>query len=452
MKITNGKHFGKRLLQLILCLFVIEACIVQISAEAEQNSEKTVRVGWYDSAFFTIDQFGRRSGYAYEYQQKIAAYAGWQYEYVTGSWPELYQMLVAGELDLLSDVSFTPERRDLMLFSVLPMGAEAYYVYISPESNRISSEDLTSLNGKRIGVNKNSVQKDLFLDWAQSNNIEAELVELTTDEGEAFTYLRSGDLDAYIGLDVYGDHEGTIPMCKIGSSDIFFAVSKDRPDLLAELDSAMNRIEDENRYYNEQLQRKYIDRTSSGLYLTHSELEWLSEHSPIRVGYRDNYLAFCAADPNTGELTGALKEYLDYASSSIINAELSFEPIAFSTTSDALDALNHGVIDCVFPVNLTPYDGEEKGVLAVSTPIETEMYAVVRTSDRSDFCACSLFCNQCCSDPLFLCRAKGYISNFSAQQYSRCANSLWHNSCCNPDAPFPQQAFRARNTQCTEQN
>ena len=50
-----------------------------------------------------------------------------------------------------------------------------------------------------------------------------------------------------------------------------------------------------------------------------------------------------------------------------------------------MDALNHGVIDCVFPVNLTPYDGEEKGVLAVSTPIETEMYAVVRTSGRSDF-------------------------------------------------------------------
>ena len=83
MKITNGKYFGKRLLQLILCLFVIEACIVQISAEAEQNSEKTVRVGWYDSAFYSIDQFGRRSGYAYEYQQKIAAYTGWQYEAVS---------------------------------------------------------------------------------------------------------------------------------------------------------------------------------------------------------------------------------------------------------------------------------------------------------------------------------------------------------------------------------
>ena len=35
-------------------------------------------------SFNTTDQFGRRSGYAYDYQKKIAAYTGWNYEYVVG--------------------------------------------------------------------------------------------------------------------------------------------------------------------------------------------------------------------------------------------------------------------------------------------------------------------------------------------------------------------------------
>ncbi len=47
--------------------------------------KKVVRVGWYESPFNYTDSFGRRAGYAYEYQQKVAAYTGWTYEYVNAT-------------------------------------------------------------------------------------------------------------------------------------------------------------------------------------------------------------------------------------------------------------------------------------------------------------------------------------------------------------------------------
>ncbi|MBQ1554716.1 MAG: EAL domain-containing protein, partial [Clostridia bacterium] len=47
-------------------------------------------------------------------------------------------------------------------------------------------------------------------------------------------------IDALVTLDVYGDPNRAIPLCKIGSSDFYFAVRNDRGDLLSELDSAMN--------------------------------------------------------------------------------------------------------------------------------------------------------------------------------------------------------------------
>ena len=70
--------------------------------------------------------------------------------------------------------------------------------------------------------------------------------------------LQVGGIDALVTLDVYADPEGVAPIAKIGSSEFFFAVVKDRPDLLAELDAAMNSIQDEDRYYNQELQEKYL--------------------------------------------------------------------------------------------------------------------------------------------------------------------------------------------------
>jgi len=61
------------------------------------GESKTVRVGWYESPFNMTDEDGNRSGYAYEYQRKVASYTGWEYEYVEGSWVALFHMLENGE-------------------------------------------------------------------------------------------------------------------------------------------------------------------------------------------------------------------------------------------------------------------------------------------------------------------------------------------------------------------
>ena len=95
----------KSILSFWLCLSLLLAVLVPVSVFAAEPGKKTVRVGWYESPFNITDAYGGRSGYAYEYQQKIAAYTGWEYEYVKTSWPKLLEMLQQGEIDLLSDVS-----------------------------------------------------------------------------------------------------------------------------------------------------------------------------------------------------------------------------------------------------------------------------------------------------------------------------------------------------------
>ena len=238
--------------------------------------------------------------------------------------------------------------------------------------------------GIPIGVAKNSIQKEYFIDWEKRYGIETQIIEMSSTEEESMEQLGK-TFDAFVSLDVYSSPEKAVPVCKVGSSDFYFAVNKDRPELLSELDSALNSIQDENKYYDQQLHDKYLKSRETNRYLNSSEREWLKQHGKIRVGYQDNYLAFCAKDPKTGELTGALKDYLDYASSAFENAEIEFEPVAYDTAAEAYKALKNGEIDCVFPSNISDYEAEKMG-LSVSPPfMVTEMQAVVRSSEKKIF-------------------------------------------------------------------
>ena len=82
-----------------------------VMADEEKDKGKVVRVGVHEDPFFITDKYGRKSGYSYEYQRKIAAYTGWTYEYVEGSWSDLLEKLKKGEIDLMSDVSFSEVRK-----------------------------------------------------------------------------------------------------------------------------------------------------------------------------------------------------------------------------------------------------------------------------------------------------------------------------------------------------
>ena len=368
------------------CLIIVLLLIVlSFSVSAQESGQKTVRVGWHEAPYFIEDQYGRWSGYSYEYQCKIAAYTGWNYEYVFGTWSELMQMLMDGEIDMFSNLSYTEDRAQKVLYSSIPMGTEAYYVFVSPDNTEITSEDYMTLNGKRVGVTRDSFQKDAFLSWASDHGIEVELVEMSCTDEQSIRLLGK-EFDAFVSVDVYGDPEWATPVCKIGSSDFYFAVSRDRQDLLIELEAAMNRIQDENKYYNEQLHDKYLSNTDTDRYLSAREQNWLDEHGKtIRVGYQDNYLAFCASDPETGELTGALKDFLAYASTALEDNDIDFQAIAYPTAGAAMDALKNGEIDCVFPANLTPYDSEVLGVVMTPALMTTEMDAVVRASEQKEF-------------------------------------------------------------------
>lgn len=377
----RGYKYLKQAAGFILILLLIMQAVI-ISANAQESEQKVVRVGWYESAFHRTDQFGRRSGYGYEYQQRIAIYTGWNYEYVEGSWSELLEKLIAGEIDLLSDVSFTREREGKILYSSEAMGAESYHLFISPENNGIRPDDYSSLNGKRVGINKNSIQEQMFIDWAKIHNVTPEIIESTEKSPAQMEMLARGEFDALVTLDTYGNYADVVPVWKIGYAESFFGINKNRPDLKRELDVAMSRLLEDNRDFNQRLTDKYNRAGSVNSFLTTEEKAWLSAHGTIKVGYRDNFLPFSDFDEQKQVLTGTLADYLSFGETCEKNAEISFQTRPFSTTEEALQAMAAGEIDCVFPLSLSSYDGEQRNVIITDPLVSTEMYAIVRTADH----------------------------------------------------------------------
>ena len=378
----NGVFRMKKLALCLTCLAMVLSVLAPLAARGAEAENKVVKVGWYESAFHRTDKFGRRSGYGYEFQQRVAIYTGWTFEYVEGSWSELFEMLEAGEIDLLSDVSYTDERAEKILYSAEEMGSEDYHVFIAPENTEISPDDFSTLNGKRVGVNKNSVQEQMFIEWAESHHIHPQIEELTGKTPELLDMLARGDIDVLVTLDAYGKNADVIPVCNVGASDFYFGVNKNRPDLKDALDMAMNRIQEDNRSFNQQLAEKYENSQGINGFLTPEETEWVSDHGAIRVGYQRDHLPFCAEDAATHALTGALADYLEFAETCEKNAQLSFETQAYDTVEAAMRALADGEMDCLFPINMSAYDGEQQGVIITDSLVSTEVYAAVRTADH----------------------------------------------------------------------
>ena len=377
----------KKMISFAVCLLLALCAAAPFPARAQEADKNVVRVGWYESTYCYRDRYGERRGIAYEYQRRIAAHTGWTYEYVEDSWPNLLQMLIDGEIDLLSDVSYKEDRADKMLFPALAMGAESYYIYIDADNTTISSEDLQSLSGKRIGVNKGSFQEGLLREWAEKNNVAPEIVELTDDEAYSMSMLAQGDIDAFVSMDSFGAQQRVVPVTKIGASDYYFAVNKDRPDLLAALNNAMTAIQDEDPYFNQRMFDEYVDVTKSNAFLAPGQESWLEAHGTIRIGYQEDYLPFCATDAQTGELTGALKDYLAHASTCLKNADIRFEAVPYPSTDAALAAMKRGEIDGAFPINLSTYRGETMGVLTINPIMKTEMSVLMRAEGRPELAA-----------------------------------------------------------------
>lgn len=112
-------------------------------AEPAQSDQKSnnehVCIGYYygDPAF--QDGFGddeRKSGYAYEYYQRLSPYSGWDYTYRYLTRGKAIEALKNGEVDIVAGIPKTPELEKELLFSSMDMGLDGDPLYFVVNKDR----------------------------------------------------------------------------------------------------------------------------------------------------------------------------------------------------------------------------------------------------------------------------------------------------------------------------
>lgn len=356
--------------------------MIPLPVSAEEAKYRTVRVGWYEGTYNTTGPDGRRRGYSYEYQQAVAAHTGWKYEYVEGSWAELMSMLKKGEIDLLGGISYAEERSDSMLFSELPMGEDKYYLYVDPAHTDISTSDLSTLNGKRIGMLPDSVPARMFHEWEKSHGVSAQQVDITGAD-DVRQKLQNHEIDGFIlNESPQWERDNISAVLLIGGSYNYFAISKKRPDLKEELDQAMQKIVKENPFYIEDLYKRYCSANSLET-LTDEEQNWLEQHGAVRIGYLKNDVGVSFADTESGETVGIINDYVSLASGCLGEQAIEFQLTGFDSQEEELQALKDNRIDMIFHMNQNPYEAEQNDIILSNTVFEVNV-AVLTGVEKFD--------------------------------------------------------------------
>lgn len=249
-----------------------------------------MRIGYYygDTAF--QDGFGddeRKSGYAYEYYQRLAPYAGWDYTYRYLTRSEAIEALRNGEVDIVAGINKTPQLEKEFLFSSADMGLDG--------------------------------------------------------------------------------------------NPLYFAVNKNRGDLLAELDQAQEDLLTNDPNFLADNRKKYYANSGMTTALTKEEHAWLEEKRSITLGYLSGNLPISGHD-DQGKPTGVLGSALP------IMEEYLGIPIktkAFDSRYAMREAIKNNEVDVIFPV----YDdawSREKEDLYQTTPLVEDRIMVAYTGDYDD--------------------------------------------------------------------
>ena len=369
-------------LALLLCSIVLAGALSPAAAFASESEGSPVRVGYYENEIF--EEGARdgavKTGYAYEYYQKLSEYTGWRYQYVYGEYSDLYQMLLDGDIDLLAGLARREDREGLIAYPDKPMGSEIFNL-IGHDADDTLTTDPATLNGRRIGV-LDSAMATTLREFLESRGIQAEVV-LFQDYVPLFEAFDNREIDV-IAAEGDGAHDRADAklLYAFGESDYYLCVSRSKPSLLDELNAAQAELNINEPNYIDSLKSKYYPISIFSRALSAAERQWVSEHAELRIGYLNNYLPYSGTDAS-GEATGLVRDIVPRLWEELNLGDIDISYIGFDSYDDMIASLGGGAIDIAFPVGGGMYYSEESGVFQ-TTPLVSAATELVHKGEYTE--------------------------------------------------------------------
>ncbi|MDD3368766.1 MAG: transporter substrate-binding domain-containing protein [Lachnospiraceae bacterium] len=353
-----------------------------ICAQAEESTGKTIKVGFFEFAgYHDVDAYGNKGGYGYDFIQMMARYDDNNYEFVgyDRGWNEMLTMLENGEIDLLTNVARTPEREEKYLYSQKTIGNDGSVFTVRDDNSTVISGNYATYNGLTVGSIEDSVQVDEFEEFAEEKGFTYTMKTYATEEAMVQGLINK-EVDGIVSIGLRNlQNEKVIE--QINSSDMYVIVRNEDTELMAEVNRAIDRLDQESSNWRSELFDKYYqaDQGDNISFLT-DELEYIDDLKA------QDYVLKVAVNPDrksysyyeNGEIKGIIPRVFDEVARRI---GLKYEIQVVKTRQEYQDLLAAGEIDACLDVIYDVSAASDNGYELTAPFLSASLARIV----RSDF-------------------------------------------------------------------
>ena len=260
----------------------------EAGAQAKETDKVRVRVGFPIQPGFTDkDADGEYCGYTVDYLNQLVRYTNWEIEYVEVSGDQntqmaaLMEMLEAGEIDMLGAMSGSEGLEERFYYPGYYYGVAYTTLAVRAGADRYMDEDYQNWDGIRIAVSPSMAGSlELFRKFAELGGFTYEIMEYDSYL-EMVNAVLKGDADAVIQTDL-SMIEGMRTIARFNPTPYYFAVSRNRADLLGDLNRGMNSLLKSYPNLQPELYRRYF--TSEGkFYISEENRKWIQSLPVMKV-------------------------------------------------------------------------------------------------------------------------------------------------------------------------
>ncbi|MDZ4202280.1 MAG: response regulator [Gallionella sp.] len=217
----------------------------QWNVHSGENTEGHIlKIGFYENPpKIHTGANGRPAGLFVELLDAMARAEGWTLRYVPCQWADCLNQLERGELDLMPDVAFSPERALRFDFHNVSAASSWSQIYTPPQ---FKVHSIADLSGKRVAMLQGGIQQSFFAQLMASGSYRYIPVPVESlDQG--YAAVVAGEADAVLTNSFFAARNGDkyklqeTPIVFL-PSNLYFASGKGRnAELLAQIDLYLTR-------------------------------------------------------------------------------------------------------------------------------------------------------------------------------------------------------------------
>lgn len=320
IKIKNYKILQRAVLLTGLLLFL---CAGKVMAASPDSESRVMRVAFPESRGISeINEYGEYKGLLVDYLNEIAKYTNWEYEYIEVDADDLISNFLDGQYDLMGGTFYSSGWEKYFAYPQYNTGRSMATLLGRRNDDSLQSYNVTSLNGKTIGVYEKAEDKIRYLkEFLTSNDLDCQLHYYTKEEmgeeGNLYKQLHDGEVDMILENETEASEEFR-RVASFQSQPYYIVTTVGNDEVLNELNMALGHILESNPEFGEDIYDvNFPDTKLADMQLNEEELDYVSRKKTVSVAVVKNWHPlFCLGDEaehHDGLIPDVLKQISEFS-------------------------------------------------------------------------------------------------------------------------------------------